>query len=212
MTTFTLPFIQEYLTPFGDEASDQYPSSLPRYFIEEFTIEGETVFDPFMGFGTTAFVAEDMGRVPYGIEADEERHGWTAGQLKHWQNIKHGDAAEVRGFGFPAMDFCITSPPWMPKYEDWNPLFGGDPKYAGYDAYLVRMGEIFKAIREVMKDGAIVVVHVSDLKSEDSFTPLVQDFKASISKHFLLKQDIEIDWQPHLEAHSDMHCLVFKAD
>jgi len=211
MSAFTLPFIQEYPTPFGDEASDQYPSSLPRHFIEEFTQKGETVFDPFMGFGTTAFVAEDLGRVSYGIEADEERHGWSAGQLEHWQNIRCGDAADIRDFGFPTMDFCITSPPWMPKYEDWNPLYGGDPRFAGYDAYLSRMGDIFKGVRTVMKDDAIVVAHVSDLENEDGFTPLVQDFKTLISKHFSFEQDIEINWEPASDKHSNMHCLVFRA-
>jgi site-specific DNA-methyltransferase (adenine-specific)/site-specific DNA-methyltransferase (cytosine-N4-specific) len=45
-----------------------FPESLPEWFIKLFTKEGDWVLDPFMGSGTTNFVARRMGRNSIGIE------------------------------------------------------------------------------------------------------------------------------------------------
>jgi site-specific DNA-methyltransferase (adenine-specific) len=41
---------------------------LPEWFIKLFTKEGDIVLDPFMGSGTTLFVAEKMKRNAIGID------------------------------------------------------------------------------------------------------------------------------------------------
>lgn len=206
-----MPFAQDFPAPERYEASDQYPSSLVRYFIENFTKKKHRVFDPFIGLGTSALVAEDMGRVPFGVEADGERFEWTAGQLEHWQNIMHGDSAELSTFEFPKMDFCITSPPWMDAHDKWNPLYGGDPEFAGYDAYLARMAEIFTHVRSVMKKNSTLVVHVSNLQHKKGFTPLVRDMSHAISQSFKPTGEIVVRWNPESDEHSHTTCLVFKA-
>lgn len=45
-----------------------FPEELPEWFIKLFTKEDDTVLDPFMGSGTTIFVANRMGRNAVGIE------------------------------------------------------------------------------------------------------------------------------------------------
>ena len=208
-----LPFQTVQNTPPDEDNSDQYPQSLVQYFLEHHTKKGAKVFDPFLGFGTTAFVAEEMGRVPYGIEADGQRFEWAAGQLEHWQNIRHGDAADAASYGFPKMDFCITSPPYMPCDTKWNPLYRGDPKYAGYDLYLERLGFIFEQIATLMKRGALVVVQADNVLGK-RYTPLVRDFSAKISKHLRPEAEIIVRWSGEMPApHKDYthtHCLVFK--
>ena len=42
--------------------------SLIEYWVNQFTEQGQVVFDPFAGYGTTLLVAEEMGRIGYGIE------------------------------------------------------------------------------------------------------------------------------------------------
>lgn len=204
-----LPFDMERHGPAGIDCSDKYPESLVRYFLKNYTKKKDRVFDPFLGFGTTAFVAEEMGRIPYGIEANRERFEWAAGQLDHWQNITHGDAANSATFGFPKMDFCITSPPYMPCHHRWNPLFGGDPKYAGYDVYLKRMGFIFEKIAGLMKKNTLVVVQADNLKGR-RYTPLVRDISHTISKVLRPEAEIILRWINEKPDYPYTHCLVFR--
>ena len=48
--------------------SAAFPEALPEWFIKLFTQPGDTVLDPFMGSGTTNFVAQRMNRHSIGIE------------------------------------------------------------------------------------------------------------------------------------------------
>ena len=51
--------------------SAAFPYWLPEWFIDLFTDPGDTVLDPFIGSGTTAFAALDKGRNVIGIEMHE---------------------------------------------------------------------------------------------------------------------------------------------
>lgn len=190
-----------------DSIEDKYPDTLPRALLGLFTKDGDKVFDPFLGHGTTAFVAEDMGRIPYGIEADGERFEWAAGQLSHWQNIHCHNTLDLHELKLPKMDFCVTSPPFMARHHKWNPLSGGDPEYAGYDHYLTMLTSAFSAIKTVMKRGSFIAVHVDNVTINKSFTPLVRDFSICISESLTPIADIIIDWEGRAQP---SHCLVFK--
>lgn len=48
--------------------SAAFPEELPEWFIKLFTTYGDTVLDPFMGSGTTNFIAEKLMRNSIGIE------------------------------------------------------------------------------------------------------------------------------------------------
>lgn len=62
--------------------SAAFPESLPEWFINLFTREGDCVLDPFMGSGTTVAVAERMGRDSVGIEISREYYDLVAGADK----------------------------------------------------------------------------------------------------------------------------------
>lgn len=48
--------------------SATFPIHLPEFIIQGFSVDGETVFDPFLGTGTTLIACEQMGRTCYGME------------------------------------------------------------------------------------------------------------------------------------------------
>lgn len=208
-----LPFNADHNAPTDADNLDQYPESLVEHVIENYTKQGDKVFDPFIGYGTTAFVAEELGRVPFGIEADGVRYEWCAGQVEHWQNIFNEDAGDVTELGLPKMDFCLTSPPYMQMQTKWNPLYGGDPEFSGYENYLVRMGEIFGGIASVMKRGAMVMVHVDNLPGK-RFTPLAADFHRVISEHLRPHGEIVVRWTgdrpEYYRDYNFTRLLVFK--
>lgn len=209
-TLIKIPFIHERKNPPFEGDDIRYPEALVRHFLKAHTKAGDKIFDPFTGLGTTLFVAEEMGRIPYGIEAERNRFEWVAGQLEHWQNLTHGSAADLASFGFPKMDFCMTSPPYMPKHHKWNPLFAGNPKHAGYDKYLAQMERIFKAVAGVMKRGATIVVQVDNLRHGHVFTPLVRDIGIAAEQSLTLHNEIIVEWLNPKQGYSHTHCLIFK--
>lgn len=54
------------------EHQAMFPDELPKRLIKMFTFVGETVLDPFMGSGTTAKVALELGRNVIGYEINED--------------------------------------------------------------------------------------------------------------------------------------------
>lgn len=46
-----------------------------KQFIERYTKEGEVVYDPFIGSGTTAVASLELGREYYGTEIDKDTYG-----------------------------------------------------------------------------------------------------------------------------------------
>ncbi len=62
--------------------SAAFPEGLPEWFIKLFTKEKDTVLDPFMGSGTTLFVANRMRRNSIGIEIVPEYYEMVRRKLK----------------------------------------------------------------------------------------------------------------------------------
>jgi DNA modification methylase len=63
--------------------SAAFPVALPEFFIKAYTDHGDTVYDPFLGSGTTLIAAAGLGRVAFGCEispkyCDVIRRRWTA--------------------------------------------------------------------------------------------------------------------------------------
>ena len=61
--------------------SAAFPQELPEWFIKLFTKENDTVLDPFMGSGTTLFVANRMKRNSIGIEIMPEYYKMVKDRL-----------------------------------------------------------------------------------------------------------------------------------
>lgn len=62
--------------------SAAFPEELPEWFIKLFTQEDDTVLDPFMGSGTTIFVANRMRRHSIGIDITPEYFKLVKAQIQ----------------------------------------------------------------------------------------------------------------------------------
>ncbi len=63
--------------------SAAFPTSLPEWFIKLFTKAGDMVLDPFLGSGTSCFVAESLDRQSIGIELKEDYFEIASQRLGH---------------------------------------------------------------------------------------------------------------------------------
>lgn len=207
----TVSYTYEHPLPDFQNGDDiKFPDSLVSALLDRFTKTGDKVLDPFTGLGTTFFVCENKGRIPYGIEADRQRYEWVKDRIKTKDNLFHGDSGDINSLNLPEMDFSITSPPYMPHWDKWNPLYNGNPKYDGYDLYLQRIREIYGQICGVMKRNAYLIVQADNLVSEQ-FSPLVWDLGKTFSKVMHLEGEILVNWSENAENDNQFtQCLVFK--
>lgn len=73
-----------------------------RVLIEQFTVPGDLVCDPFLGSGTTAVVAEQLGRHFVGCDIDEQAVSTTTRRLLGSQSVTALDGTS------PPMHPCST--------------------------------------------------------------------------------------------------------
>lgn len=67
-----------------------YPVGLPAWFVRAYTDEGDVVFDPFLGSGSTLLAADENARICYGIELSP---GYCDTILDRWER-HDGEAPE----------------------------------------------------------------------------------------------------------------------
>ncbi len=218
-TIITLSKIQRREIPERFRRDDnRFSETLVEHFLEEYTRKGDIVLDIFAGLGTTLFVAEDMERIPYGIEYDEQRCNYIRENLEHKENILHGDALKLFEYNIPKCDFCLTSPPYMPKDDIENP-FTAYSTQGSYKQYLQDYGKIYKQVKQIMKPGTTIVVEVSNLKNHGEVTTLAWDVSKEISKVLHFEGEIVIKWENVNTETNDgiygygydhSYCLVFR--
>jgi len=191
----TLPYKLERTAPPFEGNDIKSPESLSRFVMKQNTKKNDKVFDPFAGLGTNMFIAEEMGRIPFGIEADGQRYEWVAGQLTNWTHMICDDAAKLHKYDLPKMDLITTCPPFMEAHDKWNPLYGGDPKYDGYDTYLRRLKFIFSKLPIIMKKNTPLIIQVNNIETKKGFTPLIHDITHILKRDFIQTDETIVTWK-----------------
>ena len=74
-----------------------YPVGLPEFFIKAYSDEGDVVYDPFMGSGSTLIAAEKNGRIACGLELSPK---YVDLIVRRWQEFT-GQTATLESNGKP---------------------------------------------------------------------------------------------------------------
>ena len=196
-------FIQRGKARKGDTINHpaKFPEELATRFIEFFTKENESVFDPFMGVGSTAVAAEALNRGCYGIEISEE-FAKVAKERTH-SEIIIGDSRNPQFYLEDNVDFILTSPPY------WNILkkkrgnsksqhsdradknlklyYSDDENDLGniddYKEFMIELGKVFLNCYKVLRNNKYMVVVIQNFRNSDGkYIPLAWDLAKVIKK------------------------------
>ena len=190
----------------------RFSDSVVDFFLKEFTKEGDTVFDPFAGYGTTLLVAESMGRVAYGIEYTGSKAEYIRSLLKQPDNIIHGDSRLLLDYQLPPFDLCLTSPPYTNKVDDENPFTDYSERDYEYSSYLRDIKHIFAQVAQRMKPSAHVVIEISNLKRDREVTSLAWDVAREVSQVLHFDGEIVLCWDNNSYGYNHGYCLVFSKE
>ena len=185
------------------------PDSLVEYCVNKFTEKGQVVFDPFAGYGTTLFLAEEMGRLGYGIEYSQPKADYVRGLLTQPERLVHGDSRKLMEYDLPPIDLCLTSPPYTNQNDTENPFVDHRQKGFDYSSYLQEMGSIFSQVAQKMKPSGHLVIEASNLKKDGQVTTLAWDIAREVSQILHFAGETVICWDEYGYGYNHSYCLVF---
>lgn len=201
-------------------ASDgRFDPKLIEVLVTNYSLEGDKVFDPFSGFGTTICVAESLNRVGYGIELDDDRYRYSVSICNNVDNIIHGDLMNIPVSKLPKMDLCITSPTYSWKNMGCNPfdLYMGEDSY---EQYLISLYHFFRKIVQHMKNGSHIIIDTSNIRFQNVTTTLAWDVEYILNriKELEFEREIIVCWEgddngflggTYGFGYDHSYCLVF---
>ncbi|MBY0548886.1 MAG: site-specific DNA-methyltransferase [Candidatus Obscuribacterales bacterium] len=196
-THLTLKNAHHYQLPTEFQNDDvRYTEEMASHFILEHSEEGDIIFDPFMGFGTTLLVAEKLGRIGYGVEFDEARWRYCQSIVKAPERAMHGDSTKLGAVELPPIDLSLTSPPYMNRTDKENPFTAYTTDGDGYEQYLADLRNIYNQVNSKLAIDGTAIIEVSNLKNKlGQVTTLAWDIAREVSKVMTFKGEVVITWE-----------------
>ncbi len=76
-----------------EEHGAAFPVELPLRYIQLYSVEAESIFEPFCGTGTTIIAGEQLGRKVYALEMDPRNVDIS---VQRWEDFTGQKAKRVR--------------------------------------------------------------------------------------------------------------------
>lgn len=156
-----------------------------RPFVRDFSQRGDTVFDPFCGFGTTLLAAALEGRRGLGMEINAGR-----AMLARERLARHGIDDPVITGALPQcaipqpIALCLTSIPYFgcrwPADADEGQLYAA----ADFGAYLDGLRDIFHAVRAALPEGAYCIAMAENVTLNGRMLPVAWELARVLGSLF----------------------------
>jgi len=187
----------------------KFPESLIEEFISFFTKEGDWVFDPFMGTGSTLIAAGNLKRNAVAVELSKTFYKITKDRLRKEKFKEHitalngsseylNDLFLKNGLENIQFDYAITSPPYWNQLER-NSLRqklrsnkGLTTKYSNskddlgteinYETFIERQAKIFDQVFDLTKPNGYLTIITNNVYFKGKLYPLAYDTAVSLTK------------------------------
>lgn len=184
-----------------------YSPTMVESFIRFFTKEGDRVFDPFLGIGSTTVAAKRTGRLGGGIELNPIYRDVAIMRTPEFTDqIFLGNSEKLDNYDIEPFEFSISSPPYWDvlnrstkdfdrkrsraglhsKYSDDSSDLGNEPNYS---QFIERTVGIYKKVIAKMTFGGHLVVIVKNVKKDGTLYPIAWDLARELGKHITLKDE-----------------------
>lgn len=184
-----------------------FPEELPKRLIKMFSFHGETVFDPFVGSGTTSLAAMHLGRNSIGYEINESFFPVIREKLCSDKSVKDNGVVisfskdETTEYSVNTLPYLFHDPLKMDKKIDIKKLqFGSKIDSSG-----VKKEELF-SVKEILAPDKIqlntgLIVRLLGVKEREGYSAQAVDYlkeKFNKRKVFLKYDKIMYDDQNNL--------------
>jgi DNA modification methylase len=158
---------------------------IPRQLMLRYTKKGDIVFDPFVGSGTTAFVAEELERNIIGVDIQPDLVSQINNKLDNRDNefseIVVGDSSSEKTLNDikqklnkhrkDSVQFAILHPPYgdIIKFSD-DPNDLSNTK--GIDDFRVKFSEVLKNTVEILDRYRYLAIVIGDKYTAGEWVPL----------------------------------------
>lgn len=181
-----------------------FPQMLAERLIDTFLQpEGELVFDPFAGSGTTMLAAQAKNVRGVGLELSPEFVEISRTRISQWSEKNDCDfnseihrlqAANMEEvLAEESVDLCITSPPYwnilnqrrtadFKKTRHYGNLTGDLGTIEDYTEFLSVLCDVFEKVYRILKPSCFCCIVVMDLRKKSLFYPLHSDLATRLQK------------------------------
>jgi hypothetical protein len=172
-----------------------------RPFVRAYSRPGETVFDPFCGFGTTLLAAALEGRAGLGMEIDAVRVALAGERLQ-----RHGVDAPIVCGALPytdiprRIDLCLTSVPYFGCRWPGSVSMGQCYSAPDFDTYLSTMRAVLYAVREALPNDGYCIVMAENVRLDGRTLPMAWELARILDSLFLACDERVICYPPRRQT------------
>jgi DNA modification methylase len=190
----------------------KYPEDLAKMYINAFTQEGDNVFDPMSGTGSTQISAFSLNRNSYGTELSKFFYEISKNRCIDYYienpnsfeiTILRQDACKIKPKDFPKIDYIITSPPYWDmlnikgaenqakrikkglqlNYSESDEDIGN---IENYNDFLDVLTNTYFNLLNVLKPGGYITIVVKNIKKKGINYPLAWDISERLQEKLIL--------------------------
>lgn len=189
-----------------------FPEELPKRLIKMFSFAGETIFDPFLGSGTTSLAAKNLGRNSIGYEINREFESIIKEKLNINQLTFDADTIEFledndKDYSFYKLPYIFSDPHKLDKKVDIKKVkFGSkiDKNKNENKRELFSVKDVVSPNKIILNNG--LEIKLLGIKEKENFKPQAINYlKEKFNKRKIF---LKYDSQKY-DKNNNLMCYVY---